>query len=252
MNTLEQGKITLNAGDRQAAPDTKTPMQDIVYLERLHSLSQITASVVHEIRNPITTVKGFLQLFSGRKEFTNYKEHFEIIINELDRADLIIKEFFALHHGRPSALKPCQLNDIIHEMYPLLKAVANGIEKDIKLCLHEIPKLCLDEKAIRQLLLNMVRNGLEAMEGAKDRTTVHISTCLEENNVRMSIKDQGPGIAPHVLANLGQAFLTTKEHGTGLGLNVCYKIADSHNAKIEVDSSEQGTAFSVKFPLAEV
>ncbi|MDR1701438.1 MAG: hypothetical protein LBR56_01530 [Sporomusaceae bacterium] len=225
------------------------PFYDLAYWERLSAVSQMAASVAHEIRNPMTTVRGYLQFFSGKADFAPYKEQFELVINELDRANLLIKEYLSLNQNKRSTSNMCQLNNIIHSIYPLLKADANSMNKDINIYLGNIPPLCLDEKEIRQLILNMVRNGLEAMSGMKDRTTVSISTYLEEGSVFLAIKDQGAGMAQNVLENIGKTFLTTKEQGTGLGLMVCYKIASNHAAKIEVNSSPSGTDFLIKIPL---
>jgi signal transduction histidine kinase len=225
------------------------PLYDIAYWERLSAISQMASSVAHEIRNPMTTIRGYLQLFSDRVEFDNHKKQLLFSIDEIDRADLIIKEYLSLNQNKLSNPALCQLNDIICSIYPLLKADANNLSKDVKIHLNDIPKLYLDENEIRQLILNIVKNGLESMTDIEERTTVSISTCLAADGVIMAVKDQGPGIAPAVLANMGKAFVTTKKRGTGLGLNVCYKIAQNHDAEIKVESNPDGTVFKVKFPL---
>jgi signal transduction histidine kinase len=114
--------------------------------------------------------------------------------------------------------------------------------------LGKIPKLYLDEKEIRQLLLNLVRNGLEAMDAGG---TLTIQTMLDEDGVILVVKDQGKGIPPEVLEKIGTPFMTTKAGGTGLGLVVCYTIAKRHQANINIDTGENGTAFFIRFPISK-
>ncbi|MDR9788301.1 MAG: ATP-binding protein [Peptococcaceae bacterium MAG4] len=104
--------------------------------------------------------------------------------------------------------------------------------------------LIILHQEIRQLILNLVRNGLEAMPARKKLT---ISTYLEEDEVVLAVQDEGRGIGSEMLDKLGTPFFTTKEHGTGLGLAVCYSIAARHNARIEVDTGTGGTTFYVRF-----
>ncbi len=105
-----------------------------------------------------------------------------------------------------------------------------------------------DEKEIRQLLINLVRNGLEAMEPGGN---ILISTYPEEGSVILSVRDEGKGIAPELLNKLGTPFFTTKESGTGLGLAVCYSIAARHQASIEPMSNSSGTIFMIRFKTSE-
>jgi len=220
--------------------------QDVSRLDRLNTVGQMAASVAHEIRNPMTTVRGYLQFFLNKQEFMKYKSQFELLIGELDRTNSIIKEYLSLSRDRIAEFQPAMLNDIIEALYPLVKADANAANKDIVLCLQPLPELVLDEKEIRQLILNLVRNGLEAMQSGG---TITIRTYLENEEAVLVIKDQGPGIPQHILDNLGKPFLTTKENGTGLGLAICYQIANRHQAKLQVDSKSSGTTFFIRFKL---
>ena len=112
--------------------------------------------------------------------------------------------------------------------------------------LADVPDLNMDEKQIRQLVLNLVRNGIEAMSRHGELT---IKTSRKKDRVVLSMKDQGNGIPPEVLEKLGTPFFTTKETGTGLGLPVCYRIAESHNARIEIETGKRGTTFIVSFQV---
>jgi signal transduction histidine kinase len=129
-------------------------------------------------------------------------------------------------------------------MFPLIQADVMVSDKFVKLELGKVPDLLLDEKEIRQLILNMFRNGLEAMPGGAPLT---IRTYTEDKKVVLSVNDKGNGIRPEALEKLGTPFFTTKEHGTGLGLAVCYSIATRHNATISVETGPGGTTFLVRF-----
>ncbi|SMD03373.1 PAS domain S-box-containing protein [Sporomusa malonica] len=218
--------------------------QDVSRLDRLNTVGQMAANVAHEIRNPLTTVNGYLQFFRRKDEFLSYKDHFNLLISELDRANLIIKEYLALCQNKSRDMGFHQLNSIIQDIYPLIKAAANATSMDIHFIPGSIPEIHLDGKEIRQLILNLVRNGLEAMEPGG---TVTIRTYVKDGDVVLETQDHGTGIPPHILENIGKPFLTTKENGTGLGLAVVYRIANDHQAKVQVVSGPSGTIFYIIF-----
>jgi len=110
----------------------------------------------------------------------------------------------------------------------------------------DIPDINIDEKELRQLVLNLATNGFEAMEPIGRLT---IETYTEADKVMLAICDTGKGMSPQALDKLGTPFFTTKDKGTGLGLPVCYRIAERHGAKIDVTTSPQGTKFMVMFKL---
>ncbi|MGE5391427.1 MAG: PAS domain S-box protein [Deltaproteobacteria bacterium] len=223
--------------------------REMARLSQLHTIGEMAAGIGHEIRNPMTTVKGFLQIMGENEDFSKHRPYFNIMLEELERANEIISEFLALAKNKRVDLQLCNLNDIIVAIYPLLQADATLGDKGIYLDLQEdIPELFLDEKEIRQLLINLVRNGLEAMEAEGN---IFISTYLEGGSVILSVRDEGKGIAPELLDKLGTPFFTTKESGTGLGLAVCYSIAARHQASIEPVSNSSGTIFMTRFKTSE-
>lgn len=224
----------------------KQMLKEIGRLDRLNLIGEMAAGIGHEVRNPMTTVRGFLQVLQRKKEFADHCEFFQLMIEELDRANSIISEFLSLAKNKPVNLEECSLNKIILTLQPLMQADATLTNNYLETELAEIPLLPLDEKEIRQLILNLVRNGVEAMPNGG---RILLRTYLEPGHVCLSVSDQGPGIPAEILANIGTPFLTTKINGTGLGLPVCYSIARRHNATLYPKSSPEGTSFIIKFPF---
>jgi len=214
--------------------------------DRMNLVGSMAATVAHEIRNPMTTVRGYLQVLGRKVNYQSDKEKFTLMITEIDRANDIIREYLSLSHKKAVNFKICSLNSIIEALFPLIQADATSSKVYATLELIRIPQLLIDENEIRQLLLNLVRNSIEAMPLGGNLV---IRTFSEDTKVVLAISDQGSGIPPHVLDNLGTPFITTKETGTGLGLPICYQIAHRHNAIIKINSSDQGTTFFVHFTL---
>jgi nitrogen-specific signal transduction histidine kinase/GAF domain-containing protein len=216
-------------------------------LSGLELIAQMAAGISHEIRNPMTTVRGFLQLLQDKVEFIQYANYFHLMIEELDRANSIITEFLSMGKTRTSDLNMMDLNTIIQDIAPLILIDAFNQEKNVQVDTQETPFLLLNSSEMRQLVINLSRNGLEAMNKGQ---MLSIKTYMEgEDCVVLAIHNQGKGISPEVLEKMGTPFFTTKDSGTGLGLGVCYAIAARHNAKIEVTTGESGTTFLVKFSL---
>lgn len=224
--------------------EIKKYTREIDRLDRLNLIGEMAASIGHEVRNPLTTVRGYLQFFLDKAKLTKHHESFRLMIDELDRANSIISDFLSLAKNKTIALQPTNLNKVIESMFPLLQADAFRRGSRLMLELTEIPQVFADEKEIRQCLLNLVQNGLDAVA---DGGLVTVSTRVDGGEVIMAVYNDGPEIPPHVREKLGTPFFTTKENGTGLGLPVCYSIADRHNARLDVASRPSGTTFSLVF-----
>lgn len=226
--------------------ETKNYEQEMKRLSGLDLIGQMAAGISHEIRNPMTTVRGFLQLLSSKEDCQQYHDFFTLMIDELDRANSIITEFLSMGNTRSSDLQELNLNSILTSITPLLQGDAFNENKQVQMKLSKIPNLLLNRNEIRQLVLNLYRNGLEAMEPGK---TLTISTYVEKDEVILALQDEGVGIKPEVLEKLGTPFFSTKDNGTGLGLGVCYGIAARHRAKINIETSPKGTTFYVRFSM---
>lgn len=253
VSSLEMHEIPMAAGQFYKVIDLTKKIEEIISLQqkeidrldRLNLIGEMAASIGHEVRNPLTTVRGFLQHFSRKEEFQSYTETFGTMIEELDRANEIITEFLTLAKNRKVDLIKIDLNQIVMKLIPLMQA--DAIIRGITIVAEadSMPQLLLDEKEIRQLVLNLVRNAIEASDNGG---VVKIRTRVERQKPILEIVDNGKGIPPAILDKLGTPFLSTKVQGTGLGLAVCYRIAERHSAFIRIASEESiGTTIQVIF-----
>jgi len=229
--------------------EEKKIQEELGRLDTMKLVSQIAAGISHEIRNPMTTVRGYLQLLAQKKNYSEEKSKFKLMIEELDRANQIIAEFLSLAKNKAAPLAAHDLNEVIRTLSPLLEADAASQAKSFRTHLYpNLPNILLNTNEIRQLILNLVRNGFEAT-GINGK--VSILTYLEEGQVVLTIEDNGCGIPADIVKDLGTPFLSTKASGTGLGIPTCYNIARRHNAAITVNTHEEGTTFYIQFPVAK-
>jgi two-component system, sporulation sensor kinase E len=219
---------------------------EVQRLDSLNLVGEMASGISHEIRNPITTVRGFLQILRGKEENTKYLDYYNLMIEELDRVNSIITEYLSLTKNKKTERSLANLKDIVENMLPLLESDAVGNDRCLEVDLRQVPDLLLDPKEIRQLLLNLIRNGFEA---TTDGGVVKVMTYQEGNQVILAVADNGCGIPEEVRDKIGTPFFTTKETGTGLGLSVCYSIVDRHNAQMTFDTGPDGTTFYVRFNL---
>ncbi|MFC7394635.1 PAS domain S-box protein [Scopulibacillus cellulosilyticus] len=217
--------------------------KEMARLDRLNLIGEMAAGIAHEIRNPMTTVRGFLELSKSDPEHVSI-QYIDLMLEELKRANSIISEFLNLAKNKATNKTPHQLNLIVKALYPLIQAEAVLSDMSVVLDLGKCPELYLDEKEIRQLILNLSINGLESMSSGGRLT---IKTYTEGHTVTLEIRDQGCGIEHELIEKIGTPFFTTKERGTGLGLAICYSVASRHHAVIDLETSKQGTAFFIRF-----
>lgn len=222
--------------------------REMLRLDRLNLLAEMAAGISHEVRNPLTTIRGFLQMLKMKPDCQSYNGYYDLMIEELDRANSIITEFLSIGRNNLVEQKIQSLNTLIQAIAPLIQADALGQDKSLVLELGDIPNLSLNESEMRQVVLNLSRNAVEAM---KPGGVVRIKTYCELQEVVLAVEDEGAGMPPEVLERIGTPFLTTKEQGTGLGLPVCYSIAARHKARITVNTGLYGTTFYVRFQMLQ-
>lgn len=230
--------IILNLNDFQGLKDV------FQRLEELNLVGKISGTVAHEVRNPLTVVRGHLQLLSWDESLKKHCERLETMILEIDRAVEILNELLYMSRPTQSKLERENINTMLNNLYQLLNAEALVNLHEVVYELSPVPDVMLDKKRFRQVVLNLVNNGFQAME---NHSSIIIRTYSQDEKVYFSVKDHGKGIPPEILKKVGTPFITTKTNGTGLGLASCYNIVTQHGASMEIDTGPEGTTFTVAF-----
>jgi PAS domain S-box-containing protein len=218
--------------------------------DQLSIVGQLAAGVAHEIRNPLTSLKGFVQLIRSRSH--EYTEFLDIMLSELDRINYIVSEFMLV--AKPQA-KQYQRNNIISIMDNVLSFLNSQAAlfnvQFIKAAMSDALYVLCDENQIKQVFINLLKNAMEAMPKG-GIVTIEMGY-HSDRKVRIRIEDQGGGIPADKLAQLGEPFFTTKETGTGLGLMVCYKIIEAHKGCLNIQSVlGEGTLIDILLPEEQV
>jgi signal transduction histidine kinase len=213
--------------------------------EKLSIVGQLAAGVAHEVRNPLTSIKGFIQLL---EQDSNNKVYFEIIFKEFAQIEEILREFIILAKPQEIQLKRVNIQTIFNHVAILLKSEANLRNVQISQEFQpNIPQILCDMNQIKQVFINIVKNSIEAIPNGG---FVKIEGYVEEGNLLIKIIDNGIGLSKERIKRLGEPFYSNKEKGTGLGLMLCYRIVRQHNGTITVKSIEnQGTTAEVRLPI---
>ncbi len=225
----------------------KKTQQLLQQTEKLKAAGELAAGIAHEMRNPLTSLKGFLQLMDKEAAFKEF--YVSIMREEMNRMEIILSELLQLARPKTTNFKTNHLWEIIHSVIALLESEANlkGIQMNTNDHGNELLINC-DENQIKQVFINLIKNAIEAMP---DGGEIMIDVQSDQSNAYISFADQGVGIPEDKLTEIGKPFFTTKETGTGLGLSVCFTIIDAHKGNINVESTVGvGTTFTVTLPLS--
>jgi|GEM_PF-3261983 len=218
--------------------------------EKLATIGRMAAGILHEIRNPLTSIRGFVQLVAEKRPPQDpEREYLDIVLEELDRVGDYITHF--LHLAKPEQRRRTEVDlvDLLRGIMVLVES--QGLLKDIEVVQEyasALPPIVADPGQIRQVLLNLIQNAFQAMPHG-GRLTVRAYLAAEERMVVVDVEDTGIGIPEEHLPRLGEFFFTTKEDGTGLGLALTFRIVREHGGTIEVWSRVgQGSRFTVRLP----
>ncbi|MFX3623010.1 MAG: ATP-binding protein [Ectobacillus sp.] len=219
-------------------------------VQKLELVGTLAASAAHEIRNPLTGIKGLVTLLSEKHKNEEDQFYFSVIQKEIERINEIVSEFLIL--GKPTAVikEIYDLKNIITEVSPIIQSEANLHSLHfITLMEHKPILIRCSKDHIKQVILNITKNAFEAM---RPHDTLTIEASIEHNYAHICITDTGSGMPEHIKNKIFDPFFTSKEQGTGLGLVVCKRIVDMYNGNIRIESTEgKGTAFHVYLPLVE-
>lgn len=226
----------------------KSVMQtEVQRAEKLDVLGQLAASIAHEIRNPMTVVRGFLQLLKDNQIPDEKKQRFlELSIDELDRSETIINNYLSFARPQNELIERIDVSSQIRHVAGVMNSFALLHNVEIELTLEDGLFIQGDKMAFSQVLMNLCKNGIEAMPGGG---VLRLRALREGERVVIDVIDSGVGMSKEEAARLGDPFFTTKEKGTGLGLMVSYRIIQSINGQIEVSSEKgKGTQFMIQLP----
>lgn len=236
----------INAELQTAYAELRETVGQLLQAERLSSLAEIASGVVHEVRNPLGAIKGAVEILedelapdSPRREFAH------IAKTEVERIDKLVQEFFHFARAKEPNRTPTDINSIIHALNRLIENQAENqnvkVTEDLGKSLPLIP---LDEEQIKQVLLNLAINALQAMpEGGN----LIFRTTRKDEQLCVEVEDTGGGITETVKGKIFDPFFSTKDKGLGLGLSVVYKIVKQHNGQIQVFDTTNGTLFRLEF-----
>ncbi|WP_110114414.1 ATP-binding protein [Bacillus sp. CGMCC 1.16541] len=215
--------------------------------EKMSVIGQMAAAVAHEIRNPLTSLKGFVQLMQVTKDVN--EEHLDVMMSEINRINLISSEMLILGKKQHVSFQKENMTELLKQVVVLMKAEANLHDITIQLENEETHAYVMcDANQLKQVFINIIKNGVEAMS---QHGMIHILLKKQHGEIIVTFKDNGVGMSPERINQIGTPFYSTKEAGTGLGLAVCYKIMERHQGFI-VFESEVGKGTTVTVTLKEV
>ncbi|MCF6410916.1 PAS domain-containing sensor histidine kinase [Pseudalkalibacillus salsuginis] len=216
--------------------------------EKLAVLGELAAGIAHEIRNPLTSLKGFTHLLKANAADENL-EYYDIMLSELERINTIVGEFMMLAKPQPRNVKPNDISKILKEATSLLEAQANLYNIQLLLDFDSVLIVNCEADQMKQVFINLMKNAIESMESSGGLLVIR--TISYKDSVTISFIDEGCGIPEEKLSNVGEPFYTTKEKGTGLGMMICNKIIENHHGSISIESElDKGTKVTITLPLS--
>jgi two-component system sporulation sensor kinase B len=239
LNLLMIEKVITNIKSRES----------FLHSERLHVMSELSASVSHEIRNPLTVTNGFLQLLKGSKSITSEeKVYIDFSLQELERAEKIVSDFLAYAKPQSENMVYANLEEEVEYVKNILIPYANMCQVDIQCQVTNSLKIKYDKNQMKQCLINLLKNGIESMK--ENGGTLYLDIKEQNREVIITIRDSGIGMTKAEILLLGKPYYSTKKEGTGLGMLMVYGTVTKLKGKIEVDCKKGiGTTFVITLPV---
>lgn len=213
--------------------------------EKLTTVGQLAAGVAHEIRNPLTTLRGFLQLQQQSQKLNPM--HVNLMLSELDRINLIVGEFLILAKPQATKFVTKDVRNVLNDVLVFLGSEAHLHNIVFRTVITEEEcRISCEENQLKQVFINLLKNAIEAMPGGG---SAHISIQRKGDRIAISITDEGVGIPEELISKIGDPFFTAKETGTGLGIMVSQRIIASHHGTLDIQSQvDVGTSVKVTLP----
>jgi len=249
----EKGEVVGTVHITRDITEQKQQNERLMMADRLASIGELAAGAAHELNNPLTSVIGFSQLLMEKDIPDDAREDMKLIYNEAQRAANVTKSLLTFGRKHASVKQLNQINNIIEDVLKLraYEQKVNGIEIKRQLA-PDLPEIEVDYFQMQQVFLNIIINAEYFTTEAHKRGTLTITTKKQNNNVRISIADDGPGISRENLSRIFNPFFTTKEagKGTGLGLSICHGIVSEHGGQMYARSQPgKGATIVVELPI---
>ncbi|MBH0164466.1 PAS domain S-box protein [Fictibacillus sp. 7GRE50] len=245
--TDDTGKVVEIIGVTRDISDRKKSEDLLRQSDKLSIVGQLAASVAHEIRNPLTSLKGFIQFLQESQEI-DPSNYYSIMDKELNRIDQIMGQLLLLAKPQVRTYKKTCLKEIIEFVETLLQpeAIVQNIQINTRIP-DVMPHIHAEENELKQVLINLLKNAIDSMG---DGGEITIQAQMMDSQIHISVKDQGCGIPKNRIEKMCEPFYTTKEKGTGLGLMISSKIMKEHNGELRFSSIEgKGTTASMVLPV---
>ncbi|MFC3038848.1 ATP-binding protein [Virgibacillus xinjiangensis] len=221
----------------------------MIRYEKMSDAGQLAAGIAHEIRNPLTSLKGFLQLLQAGVKGRD--EYYKIMLEEIEKMEKITTELLFVSKPLTDHLKMEPVTEMIRDVVTLMSTQAKIKGIDISHIAEEEDAsfIYCDRSQVKQVLLNLIKNSIEAME---EPGRIVVKTIKNTEEICIQVTDEGAGVPDELIHKLGEPFFTTKKGGTGLGLMITKKILERHNGKLSVKRNEEkGSTFMISFPTQE-
>jgi PAS domain S-box-containing protein len=248
-------KAALYADLQEALRHEKATRDQLVHNEKLIIAGRLLASVSHELNNPIQAIQNALFLLKEEQTLSDQgRQDLDIVLSETDRmADMLTRLRHTYRRVNADEFKPVSINDIVQEVGALVATHLRHHQISFELQLdHALPPISGLEDQLRQVALNLVMNAVEAMPGG-GHLKISAQYLPETQEALIAVSDTGPGIQEDIFPNIFEAFITNKEHGTGLGLTISQEIILRHGGRIQAENNPQrGATILIWLPVADI
>lgn len=224
-------------------------LEQLVKAEKLQIVSHLAASISHEVRNPLTVTRGFIQMLSEDVSPQTKVKYASIALQELDRATDVINDYLTFAAISPENTDRLRVSDEIKHVVNSIKPLAIKNRVDLKISVFDDKSYYIvgESKKFQQCLFNIVKNGIESMS-VEGELSIHVHHAA--STIQIKIQDEGIGMSQEQIGRLGEPYFTTKNTGTGLGMMVSYSVIKSMEGTIYVSSAQgKGTCFALNLPI---
>jgi len=244
---VEGGSVEKLIGIAKDITEKRMNEEHLVQSEKLSIVGQLAAGIAHELRNPLTSLKGFLKLIQFRNTDKDIDRYVQVMDSEFHRIEQIIDEFLILAKPTKTNFQNNRIDLILDEVIELLSGQANMksiiLQKEYASSLSPIYS---ESNQLKQVFINLLKNAMDAIG---EEGEIIIKATERKEHIQIQVIDNGSGIADEELEKLGSPFFTTKKNGTGLGLTICKRIVKKHKGTFTIESNEgKGTIVTLNFP----